>query len=865
MNEKSWIWICVQHPMPLLVQDRGVPDVLERIPPWGDPDLPSYLQKFRDVFDSMHEYPDFRMDFEISAREMEDVVEADPDIADRMAALMKEGSLGLIGGDYSQAHYHVYGPESCIRQISIGLRVFKEMFDYPIDVFFHQETGIHEQLPQILKAFGYTVAVPPRFPWAIQFLDGDLPELSSHYGTVEFVNGDEFVNWRGLDGTEIPLYLSMPAPSQSDEIIEVFQKHGNPDVKKEIFEGGPSPFEQFIERERQKHPVTVPPLLIENPDMKRFSEDYFLKRGRHCRFSLMGNALKERLSQCPPVSSARLYPYWAYIEGVWAEQLSRANRKAETAAVQAESLRWIGAFLTGEVKEGSAKRDPLSTSGSGSLDEASRRIERIWKQILSSQHHDIYWIETTDLKRKALSWLEQARMESETLSREALESIAAGVNTGKGREERAVILFNPTPHRRQGVNWIELSELGDDPVQLSTLDGSPVPSQTVTMQAGGETVVRRLLVESEVPGLGYRTYAAAAEETAPVIAGVQKDRYEFENSAYRVRLEANGIFHSLFNKSADAEMLCSDEVHGNEIRGILEGGEAVGNRKVDAEAGWTRGKIADTFTTRYNLSAIAVWQHILFYHNANHMDFFLTLDFGDKGMTLGDFWKDGEKLNVYWPFVHGVKFHHDIPFGVTEAREGRPLYCTSWIDASTEKGGVTYLNRGTTKHWLQNDVLANVLAWGGNWFSNRHPGIWEYVRKYDIRLYGKHTLEYTIYVHGDECLNGLVPLTAEAFGSPLKAIQTSSHSGVLAESDGIMTIGAENIVTTAVSRDPDSGDLYCRCFESCGRETSLEQLGIDSRHRVELFGFRGEKIQSIRPYQIFEMHFAGAFAPVGSL
>ncbi len=51
-KNKKWIWVCCQHPMPLLVQDRGIPDVLERIPPWGDPDLPSYIQKFKDVFDS---------------------------------------------------------------------------------------------------------------------------------------------------------------------------------------------------------------------------------------------------------------------------------------------------------------------------------------------------------------------------------------------------------------------------------------------------------------------------------------------------------------------------------------------------------------------------------------------------------------------------------------------------------------------------------------------------------------------------------------------------------------------------------------------------------------------------------------------
>jgi hypothetical protein len=31
-HRKPWTWVCVQHPMPLLVQDKGVPDVLKHLP-----------------------------------------------------------------------------------------------------------------------------------------------------------------------------------------------------------------------------------------------------------------------------------------------------------------------------------------------------------------------------------------------------------------------------------------------------------------------------------------------------------------------------------------------------------------------------------------------------------------------------------------------------------------------------------------------------------------------------------------------------------------------------------------------------------------------------------------------------------------
>ena len=186
--------------------------MLERIPPWGDPDLKSYSKKFHDVLDSLEKYPDFRIDFEISARELEDALAVDPSVVERMRGMLARGKLGFVGGDHPSPTATSTAP-SCLRQIQYGLAVFRRLFDYSVNVFFHQETGLHDQLPQILCAMGYTVAVPPRFPYVLEFTGGGSPELTSHYGVLEFVNDADFTYWEGLDGTRIPLYLSMPAPA----------------------------------------------------------------------------------------------------------------------------------------------------------------------------------------------------------------------------------------------------------------------------------------------------------------------------------------------------------------------------------------------------------------------------------------------------------------------------------------------------------------------------------------------------------------------------------------------------------------------------------------------------------------------------
>ena len=102
-------------------------------------------------------------------------------------------------------------------------------------------------------------------------------------------------------------------------------------------------------------------------------------------------------------------------------------------------------------------------------------------------------------------------------------------------------------------------------------------------------------------------------------------------------------------------------------------------------------------------------------------------------------WFDETKLNVYYPTT-GETVHHDIPFGYKEARQNRPLLAASWVEC----GGLAYIHRGNVKHWVKDGVIANVLAWGDNQFTNRLHWDWVEYTEYDIRLYGNQKIEYYI-------------------------------------------------------------------------------------------------------------------------
>jgi hypothetical protein len=833
---KPWVWVCVQHPMPLLVQDRGVPVVLERIPPWGDPDLASYVRKFHDVLDSVEKFPAFKLDFEISARELKDVSVADPSVIRRMKELVACGKLGFVGGDYSQSHCHVFGAESSLRQIARGLEVFQTILGYHVDVFFHQETGLHDQLPQLLAAHGYKVAVPPRFPYALEFSAGTAPELSSHFGSLEFIEGAGLTEWEGLDGTPMPLYLSMPAPSQSDEIIEVFRIYGNPDVARDRGEGS-SPFERFAHREHQKVPVTVPRVLIENPDMKRISEEYYARRSAMCDFALMGDALAAEMARGGAVGRARIYAYWSYIEGVWAESLSRANVKAETNALQAESLAAMATAMTGE---------PPADLGPA------------WENILSSQHHDVYWIETTELKRQALGWLAEASELSRGVVARAAGSIAARVDTRRAAGSDTLVLFNTLPRTRfwdEGVA-IELPRGKARSITVSTIAGRPVESQMIEGERWDDGTIRtaQLILRPEVPGLGYRALQARlSSESEPQQESF--DRITLEGRDVRVTVNGDGTIPTIVHKQSGTQLIRAGALLGNELRYHDPATDTLVSSKRDGARGTcVRGPLADAVRVCGSLGKVGYTEDILVYHRRDRMDFRLLLDFGSEGMDVGSFWDDHTKLNVFWPLALDGRWSHNIPFGALPARSGRPLYCTSWIGLSDGELGVSYFNSGTTKHWVEDNVLANVLAWGGDNFSNRDAGLWEYVKKYDLRLRGTHVIEYSLCIHSGK-RDAMPPhMIAEERANPLLALWDTTHAGTVPASHGLLAVDTRQLAVTSTRAGASPGSIICRMYEATGHELPASKMGATSPARKRtLAEIGGKRTKDVRPWKIVEL------------
>jgi hypothetical protein len=89
----GWKLFFAQHPMYLIVdEDRGEPAVGERIPPWGAKTKEGYIERVRRNLKSLEELPNLKLNYQLSALEVEHLCLNFPDVYERMKKLYAAGS-----------------------------------------------------------------------------------------------------------------------------------------------------------------------------------------------------------------------------------------------------------------------------------------------------------------------------------------------------------------------------------------------------------------------------------------------------------------------------------------------------------------------------------------------------------------------------------------------------------------------------------------------------------------------------------------------------------------------------------------------------------------------------------------------------
>lgn len=676
----GWKLAFCQHPMYLLIdEDRGEPTVGERIPPWGAPNKEGYIERVRRNLQSLEELPELKLNYQWSAMELQSMVRSFPDVYARLKKLYKNGLLDFLDGSYSQAHLQVLGSESNWRQFEYGQKVYKELFDKNVDVYARQETGLHLQLPQLLRQFGYRFATIPAFVATLEIVDGRFEFLAQESG-FEAVAGDEFIEAVGLDGSQIPTYLQISMG-----------------------------WEQTIEeRELQQDLVSTPKIWFAFPDLAEVDRETFEEYHSLFDWVLLPDALTQRYKAAPSRAKAKVFSNWSYMEGVWAEELLRANKKAEEAAVLAEQIYCMGKM-----------------AGLGV--DKTNEIKEIWKTILKSQHHDISWIEVTDLRRKSINRLKQATENCSEMMSEITQKLVS-------KDDGSIAVFNGLPKDRKCLVGVEGKKSLGPGSKFQDFKG-------------------KSLGFVDVPAGGFRSFEVAAGSSSSKKTDLPE---KIKTSHYSVELSKQGLMKQITAPNGTG-LLKTGGYLGGEIRARISK-QWVDNRS--AKCRYYSGEVADILERSTSLGEIPVLERYYFFKNEPFIKAEIEFDF--NGNEVGYFWFDKTKINVYYP-TSGSKVYHNIPFGYRESRQSRPVFPIDWLYC----GGLVYVNRGNIKHWVEDGVIANVLGWGGNHFSNRLHWDWLESLQYDLRLYGKQKIEYFLIpsgkFDGKQILKDVAVITSPVF------------------------------------------------------------------------------------------------------
>lgn len=649
-----WKLAFIQHPMYLLIdEDRGEPPVGERIPPWGAANAEDYTGRVKRNLNSLDELPDLKLNYEWSAVELQSITDKFPYILADMKRQFQKGSLDFVNGSYSQPHLHVLGSESNWRQFEYGLEVYKDLFDKKVDVYATQETGLHQQLPQILNKFGYSYQYLPAFPHVLEFVAGKIEFLwfNEYYQPI---SGNEFVNAIGLDGSSIATHL------KSEASREHLWKMN---YQLDLFGG--------IK------------LMSDVPDLAEIDKETFEKYHALFDFVNLKYALDEIYKTSPPQVTARIYSYWSYAEGVWAEELLRKNKSAEEFAVLSEELNCMGRL-------GGLNMDR-------SLD-----IKENWKTILKSQHHDVSWIEVTDLRRKSIDRLDSAVFKTQEIMSDISENLVE-------RGNNSLSVFNGLSHSRICFAELQGKRSLENYMDFQEFDGKSIGFVNV-------------------PSGGYKSFKEVKNSSLSVRSDLPQ---QLTTKFYKVEFSGEGLIKQLTTANGK-ELLKDGEYLGGEIRARISD-TWLNNRK--AKIQYYIGSVCDILVRNTILGKIPVKETYYFFKNVSLVKVEIEFDF--NGNEVGNMWIDESKINIYYP-TEGSEIYHDIPFGYTEGKPERPIFAINWLYCN----GLVYINRGTVKHWVENGLMGNVVAWGSNHFTNRVDWNWNSNPQYDIRLYGKQKIDY---------------------------------------------------------------------------------------------------------------------------
>lgn len=732
-------------------------------------------RSFSTVLKLMEEYPDYH--FMSSQPQLYWFLkERYPKQFEKIKERVKEGRWEAEGGMWVEADCNLTSGESLVRQFLHGKRFFKEEFGVDNRILWLPDVfGYSGALPQIMKKCGIDYFMTTKLAW-------------NQFNKVPY----DTMRWRGIDGSEVLTYLvttlDVGQPVENffttyngvlhpDSIIGGWKRYQNKDINDDILicygygDGGGGPDRRMLETSKrmQKGIRGIPKVR------QVFARQFY-------------DELNERVrdDRRLPVWEGELY--FEYHRGTYTSMArnKRSNRKAEFALMDLEFLAVLACGLIPQALHGNPLPYP------------SKELDAVWKTVLLNQFHDILpgssIHEVYEVTRQEYA---QTDAQIKALTKERMQAVAG--------EGEGVTVFNTAGSVRSDI--VMLGSVGEGVQALSDGEGNLYPVQ----QTGDGAAV----YIKNLPAKGCRTFAKVKEtiqaDTPFVLTG---DRM-LDTPFYRIKLDENGLFTSIYDKENDREVLQQGR-RANLIRMYEDKPIYYDNWDIDiyyTEKFWDAdrlesmewsqaGPVRITLTQTRNISRSFIRQKIHFYADSRRIDF----------ETYAD-WKEHQHLlKVHFPVdIHTDEASFDIQFGSltrkthsnTSWDKARFESCgQKWMDVSEGHYGVSLLNDCKYGHSVKDADIALTLIKSG-------------IEPNPAADQEEHYFTYALYPHAGGWREAGTVREAYQLNQP--ALVTDG--GQPGSCYSLASVDKENIVLETVKAAEDGTGTVYRMYESENAKT----------------------------------------------
>lgn len=633
-------------------------------------------RSFATVLKLMDEYPDYK--FMSSQPQLYVFLkERYPELYAQVKLKIEEGRWEPEGGMWLEADCNLTSGESLVRQFVHGKKFFKEEFGVDNKILWLPDVfGYSAALPQILKKSGIDYFMTTKLSW----------------NQFNKIPSDTFM-WQGIDGTKIfthmistlgvgqnvkNFFTTYNGMLHPDAIMGGWERYSDKGINNDILvaygygDGGGGPTRQMLETSQRmdKGVKGIPKVR------QVFSKQYF-------------DELKDRVKDNRELSTWVGELYFEYHRGTYTSMArnKRSNRKSEIMMMDLELLS-ILALMQKEVSY------------------PTEEIDKMWKTILLNQFHDV--LPGTSIKEV----YEVTKKEYEEIEIKSAELTKERINALSGKGD-AITVYNTLGFERDDI--VNLGKIEKNITALEDKSGNIYPVQH--FENGAMAYV------CSVPSKGFKSFKKA-EGKQTTAFNISENG--IETPFYKVSIDENGLFTSLFDKKNKREVFKNGE-KGNLMRVFEDKPIYYDNWDIDIfytekhwdltnalRVEWTEvGAVFAVLEIDREFSNSVIKQKIYFYNDSPRIDFETYVD-----------WKENQHLlKVFFPLdLNTDEAAFDIQFGNTKRKthentswdKARFETCAhKWIDVSEGGYGVSLLNDCKYGHSVKDGNAAITLIKSG--------------------------------------------------------------------------------------------------------------------------------------------------------